>query len=163
MQSGSGRVCRSWTGRESMLAPLQCMLMSMASMAVSCACCVCASPPPDLSTVRFVAGGNPADAAFQLKSLVKALHAAGIEVLLEVRALQLTGQLHRPQQVCLCPGPCTRRLRECSHCHKRAIEAFCPSDSALCLSVRFHAPTNCRLMGCAFLALRLCCPKPSTG
>lgn len=32
---------------------------------------------------RFVAGGNPADAAFQLKSLVKALHAAGIEVLLE--------------------------------------------------------------------------------
>jgi pullulanase/glycogen debranching enzyme len=34
---------------------------------------------------RFVAGGNPADAAFQLKSLIKALHAAGIEVLLEVR------------------------------------------------------------------------------
>jgi hypothetical protein len=34
---------------------------------------------------RFVAGGNSADAAFQLKSLIKALHAAGIEVLLEVR------------------------------------------------------------------------------
>lgn len=39
-------------------------------------CCCC----------RFVAGGNPADAAFQLRSLIKALHAAGIEVLLEVRA-----------------------------------------------------------------------------
>lgn len=34
---------------------------------------------------RFVAGGNPLDAAFQLKSLIKSLHAAGIEVLLEVR------------------------------------------------------------------------------
>jgi hypothetical protein len=38
-----------------------------------------------LCVTRFVAGGNSADAAFQLKSLIKALHAAGIEVLLEVR------------------------------------------------------------------------------
>lgn len=43
---------------------------------------------------RFVAGGNPADAAFQLKSLIRALHAAGIEVLLEVR----------PQRDCVCHG-----------------------------------------------------------
>lgn len=38
---------------------------------------------------RFVAGGNPADAAGQLKSVIKALHAAGIEVLLEVRGCGL--------------------------------------------------------------------------
>lgn len=37
--------------------------------------------------VRFVAGGNPADAAGQLKALIKALHGAGLEVLLEVRTL----------------------------------------------------------------------------
>eukprot|EP00775_Hariotina_reticulata_P005214 gene5214-5452_t len=33
--------------------------------------------------VRFVAGGNPGDAADQLKALIKSLHLAGIEVLLE--------------------------------------------------------------------------------
>lgn len=34
---------------------------------------------------RFVAGGNPGDAADQLKLLVRELHRAGLEVLLEVR------------------------------------------------------------------------------
>jgi len=45
-----------------------------------------------LRPTRFVAGGNPADAAFQLKSLIKALHAAGIEVLLEVRGAEGGGR-----------------------------------------------------------------------
>lgn len=34
---------------------------------------------------RFVAGGNAGDAADQLKQLIRELHRAGLEVLLEVR------------------------------------------------------------------------------
>jgi len=58
---------------------------------------------------RFVAGGNPGDAADQLKALIKSLHQAGIEVLLEVREATLAvltsgpgGQHHQlPQTIAL--------------------------------------------------------------
>jgi organic radical activating enzyme len=70
-----------------------------------------------------VAGGNPADAAFQLKSLIKALHAAGIEVLLEVSTH------NRPDVSWLCVGvllPETR-LR-----HAAGLEALI---AVLCVTV----------------------------
>jgi hypothetical protein len=58
-----------------------------------------------------VAGGNPGDAADQLKALIKSLHQAGIEVLLEVREAALAvptsgpgGQTAPPAAPNHCPG-----------------------------------------------------------
>lgn len=122
------------------------------------------TPPPDLSTVRFVAGGNPADAAFQLKSLVKALHAAGIEVLLEVstKVDRSTAQ-YLKTFVCVLDhahGWCENALTAMRVLSKLFVPA---TVLCVCVCVWFNATTNCRLMVCAFVALRSRCPKPSTG
>lgn len=139
----------------------------LTSKAVSCTCCVCACRP-HLPGVRFVAGGNPADAAFQLKSLVKALHAAGIEVLLEVSTTvdRSTAQylrmfvyvLDRAHARCAITVRCHESVRAL-----RVLSKLFVPVTMQCLCV-VECKTELIADGVGLCgSAAMLCPKPSTG